>query len=149
MSQSHDFPEHALELLSPSTSRPLSPPTSRGEHSDADSKDLERKPLSFKQSPPAILLEILEYALPPTVFLDPSLACGPFSAWRPAQRVKKSIVLVCKFWREIGTVLLYREIHFGASDKSQHSRVLCKVMPTWRDDCGHQCVLLGDASVLL
>lgn len=94
-------------------SAPLSPPpTSRGEHSDATSSDSEAsKPPAFKQPPPEILLDILEFALPPTIFLDSSLACGPLSAWCLAQRTKKTLVLVCKFWREIGTPLLYQEIH--------------------------------------
>ncbi|KAG1749864.1 uncharacterized protein EDB91DRAFT_1110029 [Suillus paluster] len=90
---------------------PLSPTTSRGEHSDADSEVLVRKPIPFKQPPPEILLQILESTLPPTVFLDASLSGGPFSPWCMAQRIKQSVVLVCKFWREIGTVLLYREVH--------------------------------------
>ncbi|KAG1784089.1 hypothetical protein EV702DRAFT_1191094 [Suillus placidus] len=101
MSQSDSFAEHS--------SAPLSPPTSE-EHSDASDSEAG-KPLAIRQPPPEILLDILESALPPTVFLDASLACGPFSAWCLAQRTKKSLVLVCKFWREIGTPLLYREIH--------------------------------------
>ncbi|KAG2150145.1 hypothetical protein BD769DRAFT_1410721 [Suillus cothurnatus] len=102
MSQSDSFAEHS--------SAPLSPPTSKREHSD-DSDSEASKPLAFKQPPPEILLDILEFALPPTVFLDASLACGPLSAWCLAQRTKKALVLVCKFWWEIGTSLLYREIH--------------------------------------
>ncbi|KAG1757707.1 hypothetical protein EDB19DRAFT_59003 [Suillus lakei] len=103
MGQSDSSAEHA--------SAPLSPPTaSRGEYSDASDAEAG-KPLTFKQPPPEILLDILEFALPPPVFLDASLACGPLSAWCLAQRTKKALVLVCKFWREIGTPLLYREIH--------------------------------------
>lgn len=37
------------------------------------------------------------------------MACGPLSAWCLAQRTKKALILVCKFWR--GTPLLYQEIH--------------------------------------
>ncbi|KIK46402.1 hypothetical protein CY34DRAFT_800409 [Suillus luteus UH-Slu-Lm8-n1] len=102
MSHSDSFTEHS--------SAPLLPPTSRGKHSDASGSEAS-KPLAFKQLPAEILLDILEFALPPTVFLDASLTCGPLSAWCLAQRTKKSLVLVCKFWREIGTPLLYREIH--------------------------------------
>lgn len=104
MNQSGYFAKHVSE--------PPSPPTSRGEHTHgSDSEAPERKPLIFRQPPPEILLDILEFALPPTVFLDASLACGPLSAWSLAQRTKKSLVLVCKFWRKISTPLLYREIH--------------------------------------
>ncbi|OJA10421.1 hypothetical protein AZE42_03542 [Rhizopogon vesiculosus] len=65
----------------------------------------------IKQPPPEILLEIFKFALPPAVFLDASLAGGPFSPWCLAQRTKKSIVLVCKLWCMTGTVLLYKDIH--------------------------------------
>ncbi|KAG2120742.1 uncharacterized protein F5147DRAFT_7843 [Suillus discolor] len=33
------------------------------------------------------------------------------SAWGLVQRTKRSSVLACKFWQEISTPLLYREIH--------------------------------------
>lgn len=102
MSYSDSFTEHS--------SAPFPPPTSRGEQSDASGSEAS-SPLAFKQPPPEILLDILEFALPPRVFLDASLTCGPLSAWCLVQRTKKSLVLVCKFWREIGTPLLYREIH--------------------------------------
>ncbi|KAH7886312.1 hypothetical protein F5I97DRAFT_1794945, partial [Phlebopus sp. FC_14] len=51
---------------------------------------------------------ILEAAIPPSIFLDPAICRGPYSAWCQMLRQLKAFVLVCHMWRDVGTDLLYR-----------------------------------------
>ncbi|KAF9235077.1 hypothetical protein BU15DRAFT_26793, partial [Melanogaster broomeanus] len=53
---------------------------------------------------------IMENAVPPSVFLDPSISRGPFSAWCQKLRQLKYFVLVCRWWRDVGIDLLYRDV---------------------------------------
>ncbi|KAJ7910484.1 hypothetical protein B0H13DRAFT_2012194, partial [Mycena leptocephala] len=48
--------------------------------------------------------------IPPDALLDPSLSCGPYSAWCNSMVTKRSLVLVSKAWYEAGIDLLYRSI---------------------------------------
>ncbi|KAF9237471.1 hypothetical protein BU15DRAFT_48642 [Melanogaster broomeanus] len=53
---------------------------------------------------------IMENAVPPSFFLDPSIGRGPFSAWCQKLRQLKYFVLVCRWWRDVGIDLLYRDV---------------------------------------
>ncbi|TCD60750.1 hypothetical protein EIP91_009603 [Steccherinum ochraceum] len=53
---------------------------------------------------------IFEMLLPHPAFLDPILGAGPNSPWCKVLRMKKSLTLVCKAWREAALPLLYEDI---------------------------------------
>ncbi|KAF9237468.1 hypothetical protein BU15DRAFT_48717, partial [Melanogaster broomeanus] len=50
---------------------------------------------------------ILEYAIPPHLFLNPWVGWGPSSAWCLAMRQLRYFMLVSRWWREVGIDLLY------------------------------------------
>lgn len=64
---------------------------------------------------------ILEYAIPPRLFLNPSFSFGPNSPWSHAMRQLKSHVLVCKMWWDVGIDLLYRDVTIGQILRLVHS----------------------------
>ncbi|KAJ7054760.1 hypothetical protein C8F01DRAFT_1162849 [Mycena amicta] len=53
---------------------------------------------------------IFASALPLEWMLDPSLHCGPNSAWCYAMAMKRSLTLVCKHWSSVMVKFLYRDI---------------------------------------
>ena len=64
-----------------------------------------------------LLRIILDYAIPPRLFLNPSFSFGPNSAWSHAIRQLKSHVLVCKMWWEVGIGLLYQDVTIRRVDQ--------------------------------
>ncbi|KDQ60159.1 hypothetical protein JAAARDRAFT_191563 [Jaapia argillacea MUCL 33604] len=64
----------------------------------------------FKQPPPEILQSIFNFAIPSPSVLDPSLSFGEMSVWSQTLRDKKSIVMVCKAWLDVGLEYLYEDI---------------------------------------
>ncbi|KAJ6555147.1 hypothetical protein DFH09DRAFT_574216 [Mycena vulgaris] len=60
--------------------------------------------------PPEILHDIFNMAIPPDCLLNPSISCGPNSAWCSSMVAKRSVILVSKSWYDAGIDLLYRNI---------------------------------------
>ncbi|KDQ55694.1 hypothetical protein JAAARDRAFT_326560 [Jaapia argillacea MUCL 33604] len=65
---------------------------------------------SLKQPPAEVLRIIFLLTFPPPGLLDPALEHGPESPWSQALRDRKSILEVCKFWRDVGQEFLYRNV---------------------------------------
>ena len=61
---------------------------------------------------------ILEFTIPPRLFLDPSFSLSPHSAWSHATRQLKAHVLVCKLWWDVGIDLLYQDITIRRVDQT-------------------------------
>ncbi|KAJ7783979.1 hypothetical protein DFH07DRAFT_1055072 [Mycena maculata] len=60
--------------------------------------------------PPEILHAIFDLVIPPENLLNPSLQCGPNSAWCNAMVTKRALVFVCRDWYLAGIDFLYRHI---------------------------------------
>ncbi|KAF7297404.1 hypothetical protein MIND_00974000 [Mycena indigotica] len=69
-----------------------------------------RRASAINRLPIEILDMILAEALPPNWLLDPSLKCGPDSAWCHAMTMKRSLSLVCKYWYSAMVKFFYRDI---------------------------------------
>ena len=61
---------------------------------------------------------ILEFTIPPRLFLDPSFPLGSHSPWSHATRQLKAHVLVCRMWRDVGMDLLYQDITIRHVDQT-------------------------------
>ncbi|KAJ7618139.1 hypothetical protein DFH06DRAFT_1364068 [Mycena polygramma] len=61
--------------------------------------------------PPEILQVIFSHVLPPEDMHNPSLHCGPASAWCGAMVTKRVLVLVSKAWYLVGITFLYKDIN--------------------------------------
>ena len=62
------------------------------------------------QAPPEILLIIFRHTLPSSTALERSVINAPESTWSEEYEVKRTIVAVCKLWRDVGLGLLYDEV---------------------------------------
>jgi len=62
------------------------------------------------QAPPEILLIIFQHTLPSSTTLERSVINAPESTWSEEYEVKRTIVAVCKLWRDVGLGLLYDEV---------------------------------------
>ncbi|KAJ7450330.1 hypothetical protein B0H11DRAFT_322963 [Mycena galericulata] len=60
--------------------------------------------------PSEILHEIFDRVVPPENLLNPSLHCGPNSAWCNAMVTKRALVLVSRDWYQAGIDFVYRHI---------------------------------------
>ncbi|KAJ7730154.1 hypothetical protein B0H16DRAFT_1585590 [Mycena metata] len=65
---------------------------------------------AFDRLPAEILCHIFDMVLPSENLLDPSLHCGPNSAWCNAMATKRALVLVSRQWYNNGIAFLYRTI---------------------------------------
>ncbi|KAF9237469.1 hypothetical protein BU15DRAFT_76013 [Melanogaster broomeanus] len=73
-------------------------------------------PCPISSLPFELLHLILEYAIPPHLFLDPAVRWGPSSAWCLAMLQLRHFVLVSRWWREVSIDLLYCHVvirHIG------------------------------------
>ncbi|TCD64817.1 hypothetical protein EIP91_003598 [Steccherinum ochraceum] len=57
-----------------------------------------------------ILDLICQFLLPPPEYLDSALTAGPNSLWMRVLRMKKSLTLVCRLWRQAALPFLYQDI---------------------------------------
>ncbi|KAJ6485426.1 hypothetical protein C8R47DRAFT_1321247 [Mycena vitilis] len=72
---------------------------------------VSEEPPASSSVPPEILQIIFSYVLPPENMLNPSLHCGPASAWCGAMVTKRVLVSVSKAWYLAGTTFLYKNIN--------------------------------------
>ncbi|KAF7307940.1 F-box domain-containing protein [Mycena kentingensis (nom. inval.)] len=70
---------------------------------------VERKGL-IHRVPPELVDMIFEFALADEWMLNPSLHCGPNSAWVLSRRMILSFGLVCRRWTPVAERFLYRDI---------------------------------------
>ncbi|TFK70584.1 hypothetical protein BDN72DRAFT_838809 [Pluteus cervinus] len=64
----------------------------------------------FHELPPEILFHIFQLTITPGCFLDHSLSRGPNSEWCEDLRIRKTLLLVCKFWHLTALPILYRYV---------------------------------------
>jgi hypothetical protein len=63
------------------------------------------QPRVFSTLPPEIVQQIFDMFIPPETLLDPSLHCGPNSAWCNAMVAKRALVLVSKDWYDVSVIM--------------------------------------------
>ena len=78
---------------------------------------LQASNVPISKLPFELLHIILDHAIPPRLFLNPSFSFGPNSAWSHAIRQLKSHVLVCKMWWEVGIDILYQDVTIRRVDQ--------------------------------
>ncbi|KAJ7287264.1 hypothetical protein C8J57DRAFT_580796 [Mycena rebaudengoi] len=95
----------------------------------------------FKQPPPEVLRMIFEYVIPPAFLLDPSVSCGPDSAWCQATQAKLTLINVCWSWYRASVDMLYEDVAFRDFDQIS---ALCRTVSGQRNlDFGRMIKHIG------
>ncbi|KAF9003388.1 hypothetical protein BDQ17DRAFT_1356128 [Cyathus striatus] len=101
--------------------------------------------------PTELMLSIFGYVIPPPFLLDPSLTRGSNSAWNWSTRMKKSIIMVCKAWYGVGSLMLYESIVFRRCTQIPALLYSLRTKPTLAAFIKHihiNCYIPGGMSVV-